>query len=153
MTVASKPQKRSPLHRYSLTDEQVEIIVDAVEMRRAYLAIAVSEVSSSEMDDVARDLAAMDSLLDRLRRRADRSAASRRHEGRLRGMAPAAESPGPVAVGDPLFTRSAPPCRPENAPRRDCSTESFIGSGERLDEICLGHHHRVRKTPTARQAI
>jgi hypothetical protein len=67
MKVASKPQKRSPLHRYSLTDEQVEIIVDAVEMRRAYLTIAVSEVDSSEMDDVARDLAAMDSLLDRLR--------------------------------------------------------------------------------------
>jgi hypothetical protein len=67
MRVASKPQKRSPLHRYSLTDEQVEIIVDAVEMRRAYLEIAVSEVSGSEMEDVARDLAAMDSLLDRLR--------------------------------------------------------------------------------------
>ena len=67
MKVASKPQKRSPLHRYPLTNEQVEIIVDAVEMRRAYLAIAVNEVASSEMDDVARDLAAMDSLLDRLR--------------------------------------------------------------------------------------
>ena len=67
MTVASKSQKRSPLHRYSLTHEQVEIIVDAVEMRRAYLAIAVSEVSGSEMEDVARDVAAMDSLLDRLR--------------------------------------------------------------------------------------
>lgn len=67
MTVASKPQKRSPLRRYSLTDEQVEIIVDAVEMRRAYLAIALSEVASSEMEDVARDLAVMDSLLDRLR--------------------------------------------------------------------------------------
>ena len=67
MTVVSKPQKRRPLHRYSLTDEQVEIIVDAVEMRRAYLEIAVSEVDSSEVDDVARDLAAMDSLLERLR--------------------------------------------------------------------------------------
>jgi hypothetical protein len=74
MTVASKPQKRSPPHRYSLTDEQVEIIADAVEMRRAYLAIAVSDVSNSEMEDVARDLAAMDSLLDRLR-------APRRHDG------------------------------------------------------------------------
>jgi hypothetical protein len=66
MTVTSKPQNRSPLHRYSLSDEQVEIIVDALEMRRGYLAIAVTE-ESSEMEDVARDLAAMDSLLDRLR--------------------------------------------------------------------------------------
>jgi hypothetical protein len=67
MKVASKPQKRSPLRRYPLTDEQVEIIVDAVEMRRAYLAIALSEVASPEMEDVERDLAVMDSLLDRLR--------------------------------------------------------------------------------------
>ena len=65
MKVASKPQ--GPLHRYPLTAEQVEIIVDAVEMRRAYIAIALSEVAGSEMEDVARDLAVMDSLLDRLR--------------------------------------------------------------------------------------
>jgi hypothetical protein len=66
MTVTSKPRTVAPLHRYSLSDEQVEIIVDALEMRRGYLAIAVTE-ESSEMEDVARDLAAMDSLLDRLR--------------------------------------------------------------------------------------
>ena len=40
----------------------------------AYLAIAVSDASNSEMEEVARDLAAMDSLLDRLR-------APRRHDG------------------------------------------------------------------------
>ena len=66
MTVTSKPRAVAPLHRYSLSDEQVEIIVDALEMRRGYLAIAVTE-ESSEMEDVAGDLAAMDSLLDRLR--------------------------------------------------------------------------------------
>jgi hypothetical protein len=68
VTTKPPPIGQRPAHRYTLNEEEVEILVDALEMRREYLALAVdiAQRSRAGSDEVDRDLALTDALLDRL---------------------------------------------------------------------------------------
>ena len=84
MGVASS-SRDSRTGKYVLSNEQVELLVDALEMRRQYLAVALrisglAEETPSDAD-AGRDLDATEELLERLRA-ALRAARGAPHEER-----------------------------------------------------------------------
>lgn len=85
MGVASSSRDSRPTGNYVLSNEQVELLVDALEMRREYLAVALRVSGPAEETpsdaDAGRDLDATEELLERLRA-ALRAARGAPHEER-----------------------------------------------------------------------